>query len=366
MINRMIVANLRRRPVRSLVSVVAVGIEVVLILMVVGLVNGMINDHRARVEGIGADIIVRGGGASMLTELSGNTLPLKMAPVFQQVPGVVAVAPVAYQLGQAAQAIGGVNLAEFNAVSGGFRFLKGGPFHAGSYEMIADDLQAASAHYRIGQKIPLLGQQFTLTGIFEHGMGSRVFIPLDVLDRLGGTPDRAATFYIKTQPNVPIQDVVERLRKLAPSLKVDSLNQFLSLFTASRISPAVPIFQRVMVGIAVAIGFLVIFLSLYTTVLERTREIGILKSLGASRSYIVSVILRESELLAALGVGAGTAASYLLWRLLQQVYPTLTLEWTWQWVGWAAVIALGSSAVGALYPAYKAASQDPIAALAYE
>jgi putative ABC transport system permease protein len=288
-----------------------------------------------------------------------------MAAVFQQVPGVAAVAPVAYQLGQAAQAIGGVNLAEFNAVSGGFRFLKGGPFHAGSYEMIADDLQAASAHYRIGQKIPLLGQQFTLTGIFEHGMGSRIFIPLDVLDRLGGTPDRAATFYIKTQPHVPVQDVVERLRKLAPSLKVDSLNEFLSLFTASRISPAVPIFQRVMVGIAVAIGFLVIFLSLYTTVLERTREIGILKSLGASR-YIVSVILRESELLAALGVGAGTAASYLLWRLLQQVYPTLTLEWTWQWVGWAAVIALGSSAVGALYPAYKAASQDPIAALAYE
>ncbi|MGH9465971.1 MAG: ABC transporter permease [Terriglobales bacterium] len=366
MIDRMIVANLRRRPMRSLVSVVAVAIEVILILSVVGLVNGMINDQRARIHGIGADIIVRSGSGSILTQMSGNTLPLALGDVFAKVPGVEAVAPVAYELLRSAAAVGGVNIAQFQAVSGGFHFLQGRAFRPASHEMIVDDLQAAASHYHIGQKISILGQTFTLVGIFEHGMGSRIFLPLQTLDALAGSPHRAATFYIKVTPGVPVAGVVQRLQKLAPAEKVDSLAQYLSLFTASAISPEVNVFQRVMIGIAMAIGFLVIFLSLYTTVLERTREIGILKALGAPRRYIIEVILRESELLALLGVIAGIVISYGLWQLLSHAYPTLSIEMTWPWVIYAAVISLVSSGVGALYPALQAAGQDPIAALAYE
>lgn len=367
MINRMIVSNLRRRPLRSLVSIVAVAIEVILILMVVGLVNGMIHDQRARVRGIGADIIVRSSTGSFMTQLTGNTLPLKMGAVFARVPGVKAVAPMASMIAKSGtQTIGGVNIEQFHAVSGGFRFLQGRAFRPDSDEMIVDDLEADAQHYHVGQRISLLGHTFTLVGIFEHGMGSRVFLPLQMLDQLASTPDHASVFYIKTTPGVPIATVVARLRKLAPAENVDSLQKYLSLFTASSISPAVNAFQATMIGIAVAIGFLMIFLSLYTAVLERTREIGILKALGASRSYVVKVILRESELLAILGVIAGIAIAFGLWGLLAHTYPTLSIEMTWQWALYAAIISLVSSALGALYPALKAAGQDAIAALAYE
>jgi len=366
MMNRMIVANLRRRPMRSLISIVAVAMEVVLILMIVGLTNGMVNDHRNRINGIGADIVIRAGSGSMFAELSGNTLPVQEAQVFARVPGVEAVAPVAYHLTSGVEAVAGVNVPSFDKVSGGFRLLQGRTFRPGSHEVIVDDLEAASKHYRVGQTITLMDQQFLLTGIFEHGMGSRLFMDLGVLDQLAGSPSKAATFYVKTLPGADKGAVVAALQKMVPAQTVQSLAQYLSLFTASEISPALPIFQRVMVGIAVAIGFLVIFLSLYTTVLERTREIGILKSLGASRGYIVQVILRESELLAGVGVVAGSLLAYGLWSTLSHVYPTLTIEMTWKWVMVAAVIALGSSAVGALYPAVKAAGQDAIAALAYE
>lgn len=366
MMNRMIVANLRRRPVRSLVSILAVAIEVALILMIVGLTNGMVHDQRNRVEGIGADVVVRSGTGSMFASLSGNTMPRKLAAVFAKVPGVAAVAPVAYQLNNGTEAVGGIDAASFDAVSGGFRFVQGRIFRPGSHEVVVDDLKAASGPMRLGQSITLLGQTFQVSGIFEHGMGSRIYIDLPILDELAGSPGKVATFYIKVQKPSEATGVVAALQKLVPSETVDSIAQYLSLFTSSQINPALPIFQRVMVGIAVAIGFLVIFLSLYTTVLERTREIGILKSLGASRGYIVQVILRESELLAILGVVAGAALSYALWRLLARAYPTLTIELTWAWVGWSAAIALGSSAIGALYPAFKAASQDAIAALAYE
>ncbi|MGH9487825.1 MAG: ABC transporter permease [Terriglobales bacterium] len=366
MINRMVVANLRRRPIRSLVSVIAVAIEVLLILMVVGLVSGMINDQRARVHGIGADIIVRSGSGSILTQMTGNTLPLQMGPVLAKVPGVRAIAPVAYALNKSVSAVGGINLTAFQAVSGGFRFLRGRAFAPASYQMIVDDKEAAASHYRVGQRIQLLGHTFTLVGIFEHGMGSRVYIPLRTLDALAGSPDHAALFYVKVVPGVPVAEVVNRLQTLAPAEKVDSIAQYLSLFTANAISPDVMVFQHVMEGIAIAIGFLVIFLSLYTNVLERTREIGILKALGASRGYIVKVIIRESELLAVIGVIAGVAIAYGLWRTLSHIYPTLSMQMTWQWVVLAAVIALVSSTIGALYPALKAAGQDAIAALAYE
>ncbi|MGH9394864.1 MAG: ABC transporter permease [Terriglobales bacterium] len=366
MINRMIVANLRRRPMRSLISVVAVAIEVVLILMIVGLVNGMVNDHRARVNGIGADIIVRAGNGSLFAELSGNTLPVKLAPVFARVPGVEAVAPVAYAILNGTEAVGGIDLPSFRAVSGGFRFLHGGPFQPGTHQAILDDLNADAKHLRVGQSMTLFGEPFRITGIFEHGMGSRTFVDLNVLDQLSASPGKAATFYVRTLPRVPQAQVVAALKQLVPAETVQPIGEYLSLFTASEISPALPIFQRVMVGVAVAIGFLVIFLSLYTTVLERTREIGILKALGASRGYIVRLILRESELLAGLGVVGGTLAAFALWRLLARLFPTLTIEFTWKWIAVAAAIAVGSSAVGALYPAFKAASQDAIAALAYE
>jgi len=366
MINRLIFANLRSRPMRSLVSVVAVAIEVILILLIVGLVNGMVNDHRARVEGLGADIMVMAGNGSMFAELSGNTLPVKLADVFAKVPGVAAVAPVGYNLIGGLEAVGGIDLDAFRAVSGGFRFVQGRAFTPDSYEVIVDNLEASSKHYRVGQTLTLFGQPFTLVGIFEQGMGARVYIPLKVLDQYSGSPGKVSAFYIRTNKGVDKALVVNQLKRMAPAERVISMSDYLTLFTANAVSPALPIFQRVMVGIAMAIGFLVIFLSLYTSVLERTREIGILKALGASRGYIVRVILRESELLAVVGIVAGTAVAYLIWHGLTRIYPTLTIEFTWKWIGLAALIALASSTVGALYPAFKAAGQDAIAALAYE
>ncbi|MGH9519308.1 MAG: ABC transporter permease, partial [Terriglobales bacterium] len=210
---RIILANLQRRPMRSLVSVVAVALEVILILMIVGLVNGMINDRRSRISGIGADIVVRSGSGSMFAELSGNTLPLKLAQVFARVPGVAAVAPTAYSLTTGAEAVGGVNLTSFDQVSGGFQFVKGRAFQPGTREAIVDDLEAAGKHYRLGSPIALLGQTFHVVGIFEHGMGSRIFVDLGELDSLSASPGKAAVFWIKLQPGANLGAATAALHK---------------------------------------------------------------------------------------------------------------------------------------------------------
>lgn len=365
MMNQMIVSNLSRRPVRSLVSIVAVAIEVAMILLIVGMTNGMVNDNRSRIQGVGADVVVRPSSGSMFMALAGNTLPLKMQEVLARQPGVKAVAPVALQMNnKSLDTIGGIEPAEFDAVSGGFLFLKGGMFQH-PYDVIVDDVYASAKNVHIGQQILLLGHPFRVTGIYEHGKGSRLYIPIQTLGELTGAPNKAAVFYIKLSNPAQTDQVVAHMEQLLPNYKIEPMQQYLSLFTSAQM-PGLPIFQRVMIGIAVVIGFLVIFLSMYTTILERTREIGILKALGASRSYIIQVFLRESGALAILGIVVGTIGAFAAESGLSHAYPTLTIALTRHWVILAALIAIGGSVVGALYPALKAARQDAIAALAYE
>ena len=130
--------------------------------------------------------------------------------------------------------------------------------------------------------------------------------------------------------------------------------------------PAFNISLNIVTGIAVIIGFLVIFQSMYTAVLERTREIGILKSMGASKGVIVSVVLRECAVLALAGVAVGVVSTYGVRTLLFHLFPTQHFEITALWLLQGAAIAFVGSICGALYPAWMAARKDPIDALAYE
>jgi putative ABC transport system permease protein len=130
--------------------------------------------------------------------------------------------------------------------------------------------------------------------------------------------------------------------------------------------PALDAFLTVVMGVAVSIGLLVIFLSTYTTISERTREIGILRSMGASRPYIVTLILNEAGVLAAAGVVAGIGLSLGIASLVPSFYPTITILILPNWILNATLFAVMSALLGALYPSLRAAGQDPVESLAYE
>src|SRR5437588_10769499 len=89
--------------------------------------------------------------------------------------------------------------------------------------------------------------------------------------------------------------------------------------------PGVDTFVNSMIALAVAIGFLVIFLSTYSTVIERTRDIGVLKSLGASQAYITRALLSETALICAGGVVLGIAGSFLTRAFFISELPTLLI-----------------------------------------
>jgi putative ABC transport system permease protein len=150
-----------------------------------------------------------------------------------------------------------------------------------------------------------------------------------------------------------------------PTYKIDSIEDFVSLFSVNSV-PYIEAFTRVVIGIAVLIGFLVVCLSMYTAVLERTREIGILKALGASPFYIVGILMRETVLLAITGTVVGILMTYGTRALMATFAASMPQEIVPDWYLRVAGIALAGSIVGALYPGLRAARQDAIEALAYD
>jgi putative ABC transport system permease protein len=152
---------------------------------------------------------------------------------------------------------------------------------------------------------------------------------------------------------------------LLPGYEIRPLKDFISLMTSSNL-PGLSAFINVMISIAVAIGFLVIFLSMYTTIIERTREIGVLKSLGASKSYIVEIILSETTLLSLVGTAFGVGLSFLLRWVVISMFPSMTILILPKWVVYSGMIAVVGGLLGATYPAWVASRKDPVEALAYE
>lgn len=366
--NKMIVANLAYRPLRSLISIVAVAVEVTLILLIVGLATGMLDDARRRQEGTGADIIVRPPGSANLIGMSGAPVSEKVADILRRQSGVVAASPVVAQLTSAGniEVIYGIDLPSFETVGGPFHYLEGGPFQ-GPDDMLVDDYFASGHHVRVGNTVQVLNHNFHVAGVVEHGRGGRRFIPLRTMQDLIGAQGKATMFYVKLD-NPADADSVARRIKTIPGMEdynVMSMREFLSLMTTDKL-PGLSTFIKVVVGIAVVIGFIVIFQSMYTAVMERTREIGILKSLGASKLYIVRVILRETLLLAIAGIIVGIIISYGARPILRYKFPTLPVEITKMWLLRATIVAVIGAIMGAVYPAFKAAQKNPIDALAYE
>jgi len=366
--NKMILANLVHRPIRTIISIIAVAAEVTLILLIVGLSVGILNDSKERQAGIGADIMVQPPGSSFLSGISGAPVPAKIADVLRKVPHVAAVAPVVTQLSTAGtvEVIYGIDLSSFQAIGGPFHYLEGGPFQ-GPDDILVDDFFAHQKNVNVGDKIEVLNHQFRVAGIVEHGKGARKFVPLATLQDLIGAQGKASIFYVKLDDPKSADVVASEIRRI-PGMQnyiVRSLREYLSLMTMGNI-PGLSTFIDVVIGVAVVIGFIVIFQAMYAAVMERTREIGILKSMGASKAYIIDAILRETALLAVFGIVLGIAISYAARGAIVAHFSTLRIMVTPGWILRATGIAIVGAIGGAIYPAFKAAQKDPIDALAYE
>jgi putative ABC transport system permease protein len=366
--NKMVLSNLLHRPIRTAISVLAVAIEVAMVLLIVGLTSGMLNDQAKRVEGVGADVLVQPPNSSYFLAMTSAPMPIKIGDLIaEKVPHVLKVAPalLIFSSSDGLNLIYGINLKSFDAVSGGFVYHSGGPF-TGPYDIMVDDWFAKAHHVKVGDSLNFLNHEFHVCAIVEHGKGARLFIPIETAQDLSGAENKSSIFFVKCTDPGYTESVISGIKALLHGYNVQSIREYMSLLTSNDLPP-LKAFIAAMVSVAVTIGFLVIFLSMYTTITERTREIGILKSLGASKVYIIELILREAVVICVIGTLAGIAITLLGRRIMVGAFPTLAVEIpSFQWMIWASLLAVGASLVGAFYPAFRAARLDPVDALAYE
>jgi putative ABC transport system permease protein len=361
LIHRLVLENLKHRPVRTLLSAVAIGVQVTMILTLVGVSMGVLGDIAARSRGTGADVLVRPPGSSVLA-FSGNMPQGVVGFVKKQEHVAMATGTLVQTIGNF-DSITGINLDEFNTMSGGLRYLAGGPFK-GPDELIVDDVFANARKLKPGDTVDL-GLKWKIAGIVESGKLSHIFAPLDSLQDKYSAREKVSVIYVKLDNPANMAGVIDALKGKLEDYKIFSVDEFVSLISVDSI-PILKRFTNVVIGLAVVVGFLVVFLSMYTAVLERTREIGILKALGASPGYIMAILMRETFVLAVVGAIAGILMSYGTQWIMRVFVPTMPMLIVHSWWPWAALIALTGSMIGAVYPGLKASRQDAIEALAYD
>jgi putative ABC transport system permease protein len=365
LISRLVLENLKHRKTRTALSALSIGFQVTMILAVVGLSRGMLQDSIQRARGVNADIWVKPPGASVIS-FSSAGLPEKLLDgYFRKQPHVrFAAGSLIHPIG-GISTMAGIRLEEFSQMSGGFRFVSGGPFR-GPDDLIVDEYYARQSKKKVGDKVVLANHTWTICGIVEPGKLGRLFVSLPRLQELTGNTGKLSQVFLKLDDPARTEEVIQAMKKELEGYQINSLEELISMFSVSNV-PGLRAFIYVIIGLAIIIGFLVVSLTMYTTVLERTREIGILKALGAAPADIMGILLRETIVLALVGWLAGLGLSLLVnWVINRFVQANLQSVLTPDWWPIVLAIALGASLLGALYPGLRAARQDAIEALAYE
>lgn len=365
LLNKLILANLTHRPVRTLLSVLAIAVEVTMILTLVGVSHGTLDASKERARGVGADVLVRPPGSSVISSLSSAPLSEKYIPLLMKEPHVALATGTVIQSIGGFDSITGIDFPGFKKMSGGFKYLSGGD-PTNDNQMIVDEYYARQNQLEVGSHKRLVDHDWVVSGIYEGGKLARIFVRLPVLQEIAGSPGHLTQIYLKLDDAQYAQHVVDDLKHTIGDDQIYTMEQLTSMYSVSNVG-MLKDFIGVVIGVAVIVGFIVVFMAMYTAVLERTREIGILKAVGGSSGLILSILLRETLFLAVFGTLAGILLTYgTQWLMKHSVPASLTQETVYWWWPIAGGIAVVGALLGAIVPGAKAVKQDVTEALSYE
>jgi putative ABC transport system permease protein len=364
-IAKLVLENLKHRPVRSLLSVLLIAGPVTLILSLVGLTHGMSEDTQRRQRGAGADIVVRGSTASSALTFSGASVPEGLTGVIEKQPHVRMAMGVINHNIELPLVVTGIDMQAFNQFTGGFTYLSGHGLEADN-DILLDRYVAQQKKAEVGSSVKVLNQMWHVAGIIETGKLVRMAVKLHVLQGLDAAPKRVTQIYVKVDDPANIPTVVTELKALLPSYSVETMAELIAAFDFNRIQ-GVSAFTTVIVVLGVVFGLIVVCLSMYMAVLQRTREIGILKAIGAGKTFILEIILLEALVMGIGGTILGILMSYVAYGLIRALVPaSLTIIIVMSWWPIVGGITMVGAALGSLYPGWNAASHDAIEALSYE
>ena len=394
-------ANIMHRKLRTGLSVSAVGIGLAMLIVLVSLSRGSIAEVVKRWSSIQAELWVLPRSVDVITA-KGDYIDDRVMVGIRGVrladePVVSRIIPVfkaSVRLAGQEQSVWGVDPDDLDYVAGDHKIVRGRQFDAErsfkkligqkrggqldydpdsvteselalGLELVIDQRLADAAEAKVGDTVEMLGKDFTIVGIIETGVAARVLAPLQTIRCIKGVSRPRSTFYFaRVNKNISAVAAQEAMAKALPSLRVERTGAFASILGDSvAIATIIP---DVVCGISVVVSFLFILLTVYTMVLERTKEIAILRSLGAGSSFISRQVMAEAMLISVGGIIVGIGLGYGGKALIEGVWPLLTVEIRAQWLGLAVVVGLAGGLLSSQVPAWLAVRTDPLTALSME
>ena len=364
----LVFSNMLHRPARTVVSIFGIAVGVLLIVFTVGLANGSIREQASREANVGAEIFFRASGSIGMSGSEAFRISESTADGIRHVDGVLLAVAIgqnsvdAPDTNTGKRLVDGVRFPEYAEISG-LRIVEGRPFVDGKDEALIDTAWQKQKKLKVGDTISVYERQFTVVGTYEPAGGARLKIPLSTMQQQLGSEGKVSSILVAVKPGFTADQVAQNLQDKFPDSQIILTRDLEELYMAG--FPALNVFLNVFIGVAAVISALVILLTMYTTVTERTRQIGIMKSLGMSNGTIGWTITKEALLLSFCGIVLGVLLTVVL-RFVLTKFITLEVELSPVVISLTLVVGLIGGAVGGLYPALRAARLDAVEALSYE
>ena len=396
-------ANLTHHKLASVLNALGIGIGICMLLTLSGLARGTLFEISDRAQAADADLIVcpRGWGDSVTTR-SGVGLWESYAKLINEkhsdiVERIVPVFVWPIKLAGQDHRATGVAPEMWHTLTGGRKLSEGGRLFdpdnkfahwlekelltesdddgpvedldlskapPGGFELVIDERLAAAGKFKVGQQVVSANHTWTIVGTVPAGVITRVFMPRRTAQYLfGDSIQRCTLMFVKLKPGCDVGPAAAAIKKTTGQ-DVMPLTAYRSMLT-SKFELMFGYVDTVN-GVALSIAFLFIMVTLYTMVLQRNRDIAILKSSGASSIFIMRQVMTEAGLLTLCGTILGIAMAFGAGRLIAYLKPLYTVEITLEWVLIAFCAAGAGAVLSSIYPAWRASRVDMAQVLAQD
>lgn len=368
--------NLRQRKARTALTILGVGVSIAAFVALTGLSKNLEDVMKETYKSRGTDLIILAAGT---VDILSSSIDESYADEIRKMPEVEDLTPVFLDFYA-------VSLKDYLMVygwkTGSYLFEDldiAGRYPEGQDEVILGRMASKRLKKEIGDKIKIRGQLFTVTGIFQSKSlleEGAAIISIKSLQELKRSGPKATAFNIKVRSagshmrlreEAPEMEYVRsKIENLYPDLEVKNVRTFITTNT--------PLFIVLNFTWAVSlVAFLIVILGIVntvtTSVLERTREIGILIAIGWRSSRIIQLVLCEAALLGLMGGIAGILIGHVIMRVLvatPQLQGFMSMNYDGVFITATICVSAGLGVLSGIYPALKAISIEPIEVLKYE